>query len=180
MGSTPCSSGRQPRRSLIIRAAGGEQNLSKQFSEYKKRLQASMPEVEARTATKEAPKCVLLFKNSAAAAAQPSHAVGRRAEARSPLWSIHVPLRYAQASLSPSPPFACRFTSSRSSSTAGTGWNSGPVGDQLRRQERQVLEAWTQERLMQLAAAGTMALVLVLLFSAGGPPADPRCTLPWC
>ncbi len=44
----------------------------------------------------------------------------------------------------------------------------------------QVLNAWTQERLMQLAAGGTMVLVLVLLFAAGGPPSDARCTLPWC
>lgn len=63
---------------------------------------------------------------------------------------------------------------------ASGGWNAGPSADQMRRQERQLLDAWTQERLMQLAAGGTMALVLVLLFAAGGPPADPRCTLPWC
>lgn len=43
-----------------------------------------------------------------------------------------------------------------------------------------MLNAWTSERLMPLAAGGTMALVLVLLFAAGGPPSDARCTLPWC
>lgn len=70
---------------------------------------------------------------------------------------------------------ACRFTS-----TGSNGWNVGPAPDQMRQQERQVLDAWTQERLLQLAAGVTMALVLLLLFAAGGPPSDPRCTLPWC
>lgn len=68
-----------------------------------------------------------------------------------------------------------KFSSMRSGE-----WNSGPSADQMRRQEQQVLNAWTQERLMQLAAGGTMVLVLVLLFAAGGPPSDARCTLPWC
>ena len=70
----------------------------------------------------------------------------------------------------------CRFQSSRTSG----GWNTGPAADQVRRGELLLLNAFTQERLMQLAAGGTMALVLLLLFSAGGPPSDPRCTLPWC
>lgn len=69
----------------------------------------------------------------------------------------------------------CRFSQS-----ARGGWNDGPVGDKVRRQEQQVLNAWTSERGMQLAAGGTMALVLLLLFAAGGPPSDARCTLPWC
>ncbi|KAL4423471.1 hypothetical protein ABPG77_005423 [Micractinium sp. CCAP 211/92] len=68
----------------------------------------------------------------------------------------------------------------RFSGTRSGEWNSGPSADQMRRQEQQVLNAWTQERLMQLAAGGTMVLVLVLLFAAGGPPSDARCTLPWC
>jgi hypothetical protein len=82
------------------------------------------------------------------------------------------------AACPPTPPLAlfCRFQSSRTSG----GWNSGPAADQVRRGESQLLSAWTNERLMQLAAGGTMALVLLLLFSAGGPPPDPRCTLPWC
>lgn len=75
-----------------------------------------------------------------------------------------------------------RFTQSplRNSGLRSGEWNTGPTADTVRRQEQQVLNVWTQERVMQLAAAGTMALVLALLFSAGGPPADPRCTLPWC
>ncbi|PSC73709.1 metaxin-1 isoform X2 [Micractinium conductrix] len=59
-------------------------------------------------------------------------------------------------------------------------WNSGPTGDQLRRQERAVLDAWTQALQLQLAAGGTIVVVLLLLFAAGGPPSDARCTLPWC
>lgn len=64
--------------------------------------------------------------------------------------------------------------------SAGGGWNDGQAASQMRRQESQLLNAWTNGVGMQLAAAGTMVLVIALLVSAGGPPADARCTLPWC
>lgn len=60
------------------------------------------------------------------------------------------------------------------------GWNDGATADKVRRTEARVLNAWTSERGMQAAAAGTVLLVVALLVAAGGPPADARCTLPWC
>jgi hypothetical protein len=46
---------------------------------------------------------------------------------------------------------ACRFTTASRSS----GWNANPQTDQMRRHERQALDAWTNGGMMQLAAGGT-------------------------
>ncbi|KAI3431635.1 hypothetical protein D9Q98_004682 [Chlorella vulgaris] len=102
---------------------GNSSDLSAEFADFKRRMKAGIPEVEARTATAEAP----------------------------------------------------RFSATRSGD-----WNAGPSADSIRKQEMQMLNAVTNANMMQIAAGGAMALVLVLLLAAGGPPADPRCTLPWC
>ena len=43
-----------------------------------------------------------------------------------------------------------------------------------------MLNAWVPDQVLGLAAVGVMALLIAVLLAAGGPPADPRCTLPWC
>lgn len=73
-----CSrNGRQPvqRPRLHVRAAGGETepDLSRQFSEFKKRMKASMPEVEQRTITAPPPRCSLRGVLPACAVAPPYH-----------------------------------------------------------------------------------------------------------
>ncbi|PRW33295.1 metaxin 1 [Chlorella sorokiniana] len=86
--------------------------------------------------------------------------------------NVKLPEVEAQNVATQAPP---RFTQSRG------GWNDGSsAADKVRRQEQQLLSAWTSERGMQLAAGSTIVLVLLLLFAAGGPPSDARCTLPWC
>jgi hypothetical protein len=50
---------------------------------------------------------------------------------------------------------------------------------QIRRQESTLLNVWTQQGFFLLCGC-TVLLLLVLFVSAGAPPKDPRCMLPWC
>jgi hypothetical protein len=58
-------------------------------------------------------------------------------------------------------------------------WNSGPQGDEIRRAESGLLDVWTSGPFF--AVAGAVAVLLLVALVAGNPPpADSRCTLPWC
>ena len=79
------------------------------------------------------------------------------------------------STLTPPPP-CCRIRK-----LGGGDWNAGqPAADNVRRQERLLLDVWTRPQSLLVAASGTLVLLLVLLVASGGPPSDPRCTLPWC
>ena len=56
-------------------------------------------------------------------------------------------------------------------------WNDGEAGDQIRRAEAGLLNTWAGKPVLPaLLLLGLLALAL----SAGPPPVDARCTLPWC
>ena len=58
-----------------------------------------------------------------------------------------------------------------------------PLSDQeerLRAQESTLLNVWTQQGFFLLGGCVALLLMLVFVVGAGGPPSDPRCTLPWC
>ena len=69
---------------------------------------------------------------------------------------------------------SCRFN------RAPREWNTGPTREDIRRTERGLLDAWTNETFSQLSIAVVVLLFLATVVAAGPPPTDARCTLPWC
>ena len=58
--------------------------------------------------------------------------------------------------------------------------SANPRLDAIRKQERLLLDVWSAPWFPALGAGLAVALLLVFVFGVGPPPADPRCTLPWC
>lgn len=52
--------------------------------------------------------------------------------------------------------------------------------DAIKREESFLLNAWTSDKFQGAGVALAVLVLLVLLLAAGPPPADSRCTLPWC
>uniref|UniRef100_A0A7R9VHK0 Uncharacterized protein n=1 Tax=Chlamydomonas euryale TaxID=1486919 RepID=A0A7R9VHK0_9CHLO len=51
---------------------------------------------------------------------------------------------------------------------------------QLRRDEKLLLDLWTNERVQQIGGFLSFVVIAAILVSLGPPPSDSRCTLPWC
>ncbi len=67
-----------------------------------------------------------------------------------------------------------------SNGTAGGGWNAGPTQNQIKKQERTLLDIWTKESFSQLSIVVVILLFIALVVAGGDMPHDDRCTLPWC
>ena len=83
----------------------------------------------------------------------------------------------------PARPLSCSLPLPRRaprSFTRRPEWNSGRQREDIRRQERIGLDIWTNESFYLVGIVAVVVLFAAVLLSAGGPPADPRCTLPWC
>jgi len=52
--------------------------------------------------------------------------------------------------------------------------------DAIKREESFLLNAWSSDKFQGAGVALAVLVLLVLLLAAGPPPADSRCTLPWC
>jgi hypothetical protein len=52
--------------------------------------------------------------------------------------------------------------------------------DAIKREEAFLLNAWSSDKFQGLGVAVAVLVLLVTLLAAGPPPADSRCTLPWC
>lgn len=52
--------------------------------------------------------------------------------------------------------------------------------DAIKREEAFLLNAWSSDKFQGAGVALAVLVLLVLLLAAGPPPADSRCTLPWC
>ena len=52
--------------------------------------------------------------------------------------------------------------------------------DAIKREEAFLLNAWSSDKFQGAGVALALLVLLVLLLAAGPPPADSRCTLPWC
>jgi hypothetical protein len=52
--------------------------------------------------------------------------------------------------------------------------------DAIKREESFMLNAWTSDKFQGAGVAVAVLVLLALLLAAGPPPADTRCTLPWC
>lgn len=52
--------------------------------------------------------------------------------------------------------------------------------DAIKREESLLLNAWTSDKFQGTGVAIAVLVLLTLLLAAGPPPADGRCTLPWC
>ena len=50
----------------------------------------------------------------------------------------------------------------------------------IRANEQLLLNVWVQENFFIFGGITTFVVLLCILFAAGPPPSDPRCTLPWC
>ena len=166
---------RRPGRLQRVCAQGdqGGDDLAKQFAAFKRRMNAQVDR-DPNVKTAAPPRCAPpLAPPPLVPAGHPTTGCLPAARLRA------APARAARPAATLSGP-APRPTRRRFSQQQRGGWNDAPAGDKLRRQEARLLDAWTSERGMQLAAAGTVLLVVAMLAAAGGPPADPRCTLPWC
>jgi hypothetical protein len=52
--------------------------------------------------------------------------------------------------------------------------------DAIKREEAFLLNAWSSDKFQGLGVATAVLVLLAILLAAGPPPADSRCTLPWC
>lgn len=59
-------------------------------------------------------------------------------------------------------------------------WNVGQQQESIRRQERYLLNYWSQDTFFKGGGLAVLALFILLILLAGPPPSDGRCTLPWC
>ena len=63
--------------------------------------------------------------------------------------------------------------------TCSSSGRQRPKRDELRVQERVLLDAWSAEWFFK-AGFSAVLLLAALLVLAGAVPTDARCTLPWC
>lgn len=52
--------------------------------------------------------------------------------------------------------------------------------DAIKREESLLLNAWSSVSFQGVGAGVAVLVLLAVLLAAGPPPADSRCTLPWC
>lgn len=52
--------------------------------------------------------------------------------------------------------------------------------DDIRRQERLILDTWVNESSSQLVIVAVVIAFIAFLLVSAPPPTDARCTLPWC
>jgi hypothetical protein len=78
-------------------------------------------------------------------------------------------------------------SSSRFRSNVRTSSRAVPVDpaakmtrDAIKREEAFLLNAWSSDKFQGLGVAVAVLVLLAILLAAGPPPADSRCTLPWC
>ena len=63
---------------------------------------------------------------------------------------------------------------------AGRDWNAGARQEALKRQERFLLNVFSQDTFMKSGGALVIVFFFIMVLLAGPPPSDGRCTLPWC
>uniref|UniRef100_A0A383WL55 Uncharacterized protein n=1 Tax=Tetradesmus obliquus TaxID=3088 RepID=A0A383WL55_TETOB len=73
-------------------------------------------------------------------------------------------------------------TSSSSSSRRSVPFDPAAkmTRDAIKREEAWLLNAWSSAPFQGVGLAAAVLVLLAILLAAGPPPADSRCTLPWC